>query len=536
MESSFEKPSSIEEKSKESQKREAAEKIEAEKELPRPWEEMEKEEEEKLIEKYTPKVELSKESQRFISDYLKEEVEKRKIEFTKEWAWKHKGELAAEGIFLEKLSEERKVAIAIEKGALNELKRKEEYRKEFEEIENLNALRFDLGKKYLPLESQFLLLNFLEKKGERTKEEIEKMIKKEKESVSIEEKLVLIEEIKAKKKELDRLFEVNKELAEKISGRNLEAETKKEIDTKIEPKEKYIENRLEEAKTNQENELKLKLFENKWKKLSDKEKETFKDPIDFADTQIMIISQKLSARGIKIDPGGCLALLARGYNPEEFRLKGILRKKIEVREGEGYSKKEFLVVLKKQKQEFDTKIEEGAKEKLADQWEKEYQKLLREGMDKKIKELAESPEKAINRMYQKVKDRLIAEFTEKNLKEEKKTKEKLEKIKEEFDKKGVNLREFISGVLSRKGELGELKGDLEEDEENIISFLEGYGVKIGEGGLKEKIGLEKYERIANEYKEKVRKKIGFLEFLLMLIFLLLEAPAKEITKKAEKKK
>lgn len=55
----------------------------------------------------------------------------------------------------------------MEKGALKDLKKKEEYREQKEQMENLYALGLDLEKRSIPIDSLVLMANFLEKKPRR---------------------------------------------------------------------------------------------------------------------------------------------------------------------------------------------------------------------------------------------------------------------------------------------------------------------------------------------------------------------------------
>jgi len=465
---------------------EAAERIE--KEIPRSWKEMERKEEEKLFEKYVEKFELSEENQKFCDELLRREIEKEKIKYAKDWFEDHKEELQEEGISLD-ISEQKKISIALEKGALEELKTKKEYQEKYKEIENLNALKAELKKKHLPIDSQFLILNFLDKKTEEVEKEIQGM-KKEKKPES---------EIFLKEKEFNNLFKTRKEVAERVSGRNLEEEVKTEIGLK----DQYIGERLEDQKNSvknaQEYQQIYELFKNEWESLSPKKQKKFDyDIFKFADKHF----QKLNSRGLKMDKESYLALLNTDYNPAEFTFRGILRRKIQLKEGEIISRKKFPEFIQKQKEIYDKKVEKEAAEKL----EKEYQKLTKEKIEEKIKKLAESPEKAvegIEGMYKKIKERLIDEWAKKEFKKEK-TEEELKRVKKEFGEGEVDLEKFIKKIWTER------TGNLKKDKELLRKILRDYDVKIGKDDLSKLIESEKYKNNVKEIK-------GFLEFLLEVI-------------------
>lgn len=470
---------------------------EIEEKIQRPWTELEQEEEQSLFEKYKEGAKLSDETRESIDEILQREIDQKKIEYAIKWFDEHKKELEAQGIS-SKVSEEKKVLIALEKGALEELKTKKEYKDIYEEIENLNALRVDLGKEYLHIESQFLLLNFLEKKAEKIKDEIEEMKKEGLNEV----------EISVKEKELDDLFKLRKELAEKVSGRDLKKEAGEKVNKKIPPIEKYIENQINEEKKKVEEKVKIEIFWKEWEELSLNEKANYNNnPLKFAEKRIKEI--KKMTRDLDLDEKTILAFLQAGYDPKEFKEKGVFLKKIKVGEKEKISRKEFQKLQKDLLEEFNKTIEEKAIEELNKQWDKEYQKLLKEEIEKRIKELATSPEKAeegIKGMFQELKETLIAEWFEKNLKTKSKTKEKVENIEKIFERKGKDLIEFLKDAHKLQEKL---TGNLDDDVDDLIDFLSEYEIEIPKYELMKQFGT---------YKKVVKKERGFIEWLFDLIF------------------
>ncbi len=478
---------------------------------PRPWEGEEKEGEESLLEKYGQAAEPSNKTKNYIEQSLKKETSDRMINFANKWFKSHVEELKKQGIFTD-VSEERKAAIAIEKGALRELREKDEYKKDYEGIENLMVLRTGLREGGGRPENQFLLLNYLEAQK----------INKEKELEELKKKGAAESEIKAKEKELEELFGARKELFEKTTGRGLQEESEKEAKEKN-PQQQYIDKGLEERKKAKKAARKREICEKEWNKLPKEEKIKYNDSTDF---QISFLEEgrdrmekRLEKAGITLDEKEArdifYELLKAGYSPSEIKVKGLFRKRI-------YLKKEGLKPQKMTLSEFDTlkeklvseserQIEKESKEELLKEWQKEIEKATRENMEKRITEAATAPEKAsegVRGVYQRMKEKLILEFTQQDLERSEKTKGQLEAIKKEFGGKGVDPTEIIRAALFRKGPVEKCSGDLKKDVPQLADFLNGCGIDVKDKEIR-KLNLN-----AEEYTNAFKKERGFLLWLL----------------------
>ncbi len=438
---------------KEREKKEELRRVEVER-GPAPWEKMRTEEEGRLIEKYAEKAQLNPKTKDNIESALREEVDRKRIEFAKEWFSEHGDKIKEKGYDVRIADESYMVRVTSELGGFKELKSNEDYKDKNEEIENFYALRTDLQKENIPIESQFLMLNALNKRGERIEGELERA-----------QAAGDNEAVKAKELQLEELFKTGQELTEKVSGRDLRNEADKKIEI-LAKEEDYVENGI-----------KIKL-ENK--------------------TPLEIRNE--ASRGLN-------------YTIEK---KGFFKKRFEIRDKDGN------IIHKVEKEKDLNKFLEGRlREKLAEDFGKEWEikNQAREGgirklIEKEVKDLASSPENAkggIEAVYGRVKERLITEFVEKDLKKKEKTKEEFKAIEEEFKGQGKNPTEFIDNVIHRKGELAELTGKWEKDEDNFTKFLENWGISADPDFLKEK-------RIANGYEKAVTKERGFLEWLLDFIF------------------
>lgn len=484
----------------------------------KPWVNPEEEEKEKqkLLEKYGKEFELNDSTKKNIERFLNKDLEEEKVSFAKKWFEDNKKSLEKQGISSD-ISEDKKVSIAVERGALDELKKDDKHKEVYQRTENLNVLKMELGKKKIPIESQFLILNNLDKKADKINEEIEKL-KEENEKSGEKEGKILIKE-----KELEELFKARKELAEKATDRDLEKEAKEEIKKSgdYKSREEYVEDdgNIQQLKEKKIEGAKKEIFKEKWESLDEKEKKKYikkhgeeKGYSKFIEDEIKKEKKSASEKRIEgLTEENILILKLKGYNPEEFKKKGFIGKKIEVKEGEEI--KDFGEFLEEQKEEF----EKDLKEELGEMWNSKYREDISKKTEEKIKDLAKSPERAkegIEGVYRKVKDRLILEYTEKTVSEEK-SGEEIKKITETFGEKGKNTTDFIKDVILHEGELKNLEGDWSEDTESIAEFLGSYGIETNKKDLNKFVNPE-------EYKKEVKTQKGFFDFLWDLIKKILE--------------
>lgn len=474
-----------------------------------PWVEIERESERRVSEKYLEKTQLSKESTDFIKKMLENEIDQKKIEFAQKWFEEHMSDLQRKG-FSSQVSEETKIRIAIEQGALKELKTNEKYRHDQEEIERLSILRLEVEKESLHLDTQFLLLNRLEKKSEEIKNEIKMMERKGRPAV----------EINLKKEELEHLFKVKKELAENFSGRNLEAEARAELKYLEDFKDKYVEKDLLSKAKEVRYKTIREFFENEWNKLPPEERGPEQQKDFFLNNFIKKRIEEMKAK-THLKEDEIVALLGTGYNPETFKVKGFGPfQRIEVREGIAIPKKKFQDFVENQKRIYNEKIKETSKQELREILDKKYQSKFKESIERKIRELATSPEGAVKiteQMYRRIKDRLIEEWSTKGLKKETKQPKEIEAIIKEFDQKGKDPFEFMKDVVEARKGLKNLKGTA-EDLSIMDDFLRrDYDIPVSRELLEQLV-------FSKEYREKFKKRKELLELLLKLCLKLLGFP------------
>ena len=429
-------------------------------EEPQPWDKLKTEEEANLIDDYEKRSEISDETKKTLDEIIHGESDQKRFDFAQEWFKEHKDEIKERGYDIESKEPGYMVKITNECGGFDELKEKEEYGETNEAIDNLYALRTDLQKEKVPLESQFLILNLLDKKTERAEQEFNEAGKKGDVAISI-----------AKQQELGALFKIKKELSEKISGRDLTQEAENKANP-LEGKEAYVD----------------KYLESYLNKVVDKG-----DP-----NSAMVYAKEL------------------GYTVEK---KGLIMKRMEVRDGKG----NLLASLKEKELDkfLDGEMEKKMTEDLKEEWEiknGERETEIKRIVEQEIKTLGQSSEKAeqgIESIYDRVKKRLKTEFIEKDLKKNKKTKEQLKNIEKEFKGKGKNPTEFIDDLINRKGSLKELKGDLKQDRKKINSFLKDWGISAKNKDFDE--FQEVMEKEGRSYDKQTKKEKGFLEWILDFI-------------------
>ncbi|MBM3250734.1 MAG: hypothetical protein FJZ07_00615 [Candidatus Nealsonbacteria bacterium] len=492
------------------------EKLEVEPDIETPFERMTLEKEEREIEKHEAEIELGDKTKEKAEEFLKQEYEDRHNEFAIKWFKEHQGELKDEGEPID-VSDERKIEIAAKNKAFRELMEKKEYEEEWAEIENISAIIADFKDGRVSPDGLSLALNFLQGKAEKAERDL-KTAERGQDALTVSQK----------QRELDELFPVMQEMAEKISGRDLrrEAGNKRTIKEWEEVKG-YLSYKKGYIKENYERlggEFKDRLINGQIENIRNRGDLTTEEK----EKKIEKIKNKDYTRE--------LADELLGY---QIQKKGTIRKRFEVIDKSGGP---LIRTLKKENEAIQflkEKTEEKLKEMAGEEWtlkNNEREAEIRKLVGKEIRGLAKSPEKAeqgVETVYSRLKERLISEFIENKLKEEKKTREDLRRIEKEFKGKGKNPTEFISDVLHRGKGLEDLKGDLgeegSEDEGIIEDFLEEWGIPVESDRMKKFLNTEK----GKEYRDVVGSQKSFLDWLLDLIFFFL---VEEDKKQGEEKK
>lgn len=185
-------------------------KFKIEDEPKKPWEELRSKEESKFIEKYRNEVMLDKDTRSNIDQILTREAEEKQLDFAEEWFWKHREDVEKMGYNPNSKEKREIVNIVKEMGGFND----EEW-KNNKDIEELYIFKSSIApekKNPLELNTSLLILNSLSNRVDKL--ELDIALKKG-DGTSRKEK----------KKELKEIFKTQKEIVEKISGRDLEQES-----------------------------------------------------------------------------------------------------------------------------------------------------------------------------------------------------------------------------------------------------------------------------------------------------------------------
>ena len=286
-------------------------------------------------------------------------------------------------------------------------------------------LLHDLKKDNIPIDSQFLLLNRLSHRIEKTEKELNQVQKQGKEI-----------EIVAKEGELRELLQATQEISEKIAksdlGKIAEDKGSKSLIKSIGEKEGYVKDRFS------------------------KEKEGYVDK-NLEDELGKIGGDK-----------GYLQML--GYSIET---KGFFRKRTIItdeKRNQVYScartegAARFLKTRGEERVKED--LEKKFKEDIGSDWEDLKTTEINKAIRKEVKSIAGSPEKAekgIESLYQEARQKLVQEFKEKKLKEEAKS-EKEQRNGREKGRATKKEKEIFLNELNKQLAMMEKSGEISLEE------------------------------------------------------------------------
>ena len=472
--------------------------------------------EEFLEEKEEPEYKKEFEISQGTRDIAKEELYRENVGKQKEYilnVWFNDPENVEKfaGIPIEEMSEQRKISLAKEKGALEDLAEKglsgeakhKDYKRYFEELESLTSLTDEMGKDKIRIESQFLILHFLDRKAENLQKEITAILEKG------DEGAVLV-----KNQELDRLFGARKEIAEKISGRDLRKEAEEKLgprEEKLEEKEKYIESNLLELIKKKEEKLKKGIEKARTpvgEKVSDRATEIHGFTRNFYLSELgYSVKYKGLLRGKAwvLDEKGEVIKDEKTGKPIEFKTK--FRPKGEtpvikfLKEELKNKKRTDLEGVWSEKKEKEIKNEEKR--------EKEIEEKIEEAV-KKIDSL-EGGEGAIKKWFWKLRKDKIEEYKrelgkkEKGVKVGKREKTGEEEVKDMKERIRMNISQILedfsegTGIFDKK-KLGEIT--IEKNAKDVVELLKRYGEGIVDWP-------EDFEDRIREYDKKRQEKSKF---------------------------
>ncbi len=484
------------------------------------------------------------------------------VAFLKDWFDEHRDDerLAELGIDPDlDIADEKKATLAEQAGAFDELRQKREFKDRLEEREEVlqdlnNAIglkNYLGGRKTIAMDAQFAVIDALNTRIDRIKEKITRATDDKEKGHLAQEKSDLIE--------------LNKKLVEGITGRDLVEEAKKEaaeglgdwkdiireaaqerIEEQLGSKEEYAgEKRIRNSKLIEEDMFgKINaLSEKKWEDFA-KERghalDNDKAKIEFAKEQVAQITSAFAKIFERREPGvvvleeTTLQLIKDGHKPSDFKSgRGVWHGFVVENEETG----EKFKTEKKRKQFLNDLAEkyrkdiEEEKEKLAKEWDKEYnalvmneggrtaQWMIEDNLKMKFEDIARSPERAgktMQEVHQRIKEILWAEEVEGVLAKTEEGERDLKELEEFAEEKGVEADEFIAKVFNRKGPYAEMPARYDANtREWLVDRLEDEGITF-EDEEKAMKAISRYVS-RDDWEGAVRSRMGFLGFMIKLI-------------------
>lgn len=494
--------------------------IKVKQEIEMPWEKKAKESEQSVYSRINKesgfdKFELSREESQKIDKYLLKEYDELYMEIAKDWFLRHKEEIKNDGLYQPNEDDNYILSLFKERGGIKEFEKLDDSKslQLKEKREMIDFYRSEVDRSDTSIAGKTLILNLLEKRREKKYDELRILMAQ---PPSPEQQM----KIDAKNGEIEDLFNVRKKIAESIRGVDLSNESENLAVSTILPKDQFISRNL----ISKQNELLAKKLEshllNQWQGLSDPEKQKYNDFNDFKNKKSAEMFNAINNIGL---PAGVaadfiiVALIDNGYDPSKFKkdapnwiwrfFKG---ESVELKKGQAsLSLEDYDKMLTKLKNDFAKKAENDAKDELAKDWGKVKEEAVKRIVDEKIKDIASAPEKNIKEAFEKAREWRKRQYLEDLSKETFRNKEK---VKELFEGQGIDITDFMSKTLGRKGSLDNLTGNLEKDADNISEFLNEYGLDTDAGEI-----FSINEALKNQYSQEAGKQKGFLEWLIKLI-------------------
>ncbi len=481
--------------------------------------EMRRDVEERIVGKYEKGAMLSNEVKNIINNTIELEIEDAYKRFVPKWL--KNNDLRKEGIDVNGLDDKAQFESiwkneTMRSRALHDMENDDRYKKDFEtQNKGLDLLK-DLKKDQIPLETHYLLINNLNKETQILKREMDDLPEGSAERNKIQGYV-------------DNITKAQKELVEKITGKNLDKQADEELKASGDPrllmiKEDYVKSILDANFDSQSS-----AYIN-----GDRMSEKYGDVIlksGLSSKQIEELNKNGSInistwpKNIELSKEDIAAAVVMGINVNSIKGKGWFP----------WSSKKIMAggrIIAEDINELDKKLKEGwegnikstiragmtaAAEENYKQGKVEYESKKEEIIQREIDKLASSSQNAeggVAGVYERIKQRLVAEFLEGAEKKERGPQE-IKAIEKTFSKKKGeridSLNSFIQEAYYRSSkELQGLKGNLKSDAKNLSRFLGDYGVDVSAADFRRVVNAE-------DYKTAVSQKRGFINFLLGLI-------------------
>ncbi len=384
-------------------------------------------------------------------------------------------------------------------------------KKNYDKLMDYAEINSSLDDGEMKVETPFLLIKYLKDKYN--------IIEKEKNTY--EEGSIQREQ---KDKELEKIFNAQVEIVEKVSDKNFKEEALEETKKELGEKEQYIkeEEKNERRKEQASERIKEKIFERNWKEnwealSSEQRNDKYGNRKDnFIEQKLMEIEGMFRGAGeeLVIDREELLSLLQR-YHAKDISLEkeGLFKRKNIVKLGSRkLSSEEFSEFVKNEKDNFIEDLEEEAGKIGKEEWEGKQKEKLKE----KVKEMKGMSEKEVKKACNKMREEKMNKFWEGKAKEVK-TKEEIEKIKEKYeDSDSFNIAEILEETTEVEKKL---EGNLKDDAEDIWEIINKYTKEDLPNNTNEHDYIKRIMGNAEkEYKKKGEKNPNLVRFVLSLLF------------------
>jgi len=541
-----------------------------------PFQEQENEAVKSLTEKYAEATKISDGSIKVIDGFLAGRTEAELENFALRWFSLNENRMKEEGrVIPPGASDEWKISMALgsrEKGGMAAMAEinNPEYEATREDMDRIGVLRTNMRKEHIPPETPFLLLNYLQRSIDYEKEEIHRLKMRAEQG---DQNAGVIAD--SKEKQLKELYLARKELAEKTMKENLTEKARESVGVGMIPKEDLVGRELDAKKKEIEEQKNEELMNKEWQefmRLPEKQRSKYQKKLgerlelsrdDFdkhvrdenhtteqAEEHFQQRNRDRFREGVLelagkkgIEGQDFYGLLNEGYKPYEAKIKRprflVGAKKLIIPNRDRDEKSFIKAAINKNSgpvkltnNPYLKEIEAQAVKELEDRWDKYYEENVNNEIQRRITELAESPEKAeggIREMYKNAREKIVAEYVRKRVEKNSKTKEQLAVIEKKFKEQGKkkDINDFMSAVLFEKWPLSGLGDELDKSgKQRIAEFLQDWGIKVTPGTAR--------SILKSEYRQARKTRTG-LFYLLMGVIEKSLNPAPSKKKKAKSK-
>lgn len=481
----------------------------------------------------------------FVKGLLAGDAKKISQEFALQWFKDNLEEIMNKGVIVPRdASAEWKINQALAMGAMDKIMERD-YKENFGyRIEQLGIIEAGMQESKMSPETPFLALHYLQEKYEAGQTEL----------ISMRAKIGtgsagLEAEITAKEHNMEVMFSAMKEISGKTMHEDLQRNANEAATDGMISKEEDIEDRLRDEMgrvRDQKNEALVNVELQKFMALAPKERAAYqkkygmklemtrgefdKETQDNGYTSGQADREFQLQKFLRFDDGmkklsikngihyeDMCALLEDGYKPHEAKIKGFFWQNVVIPKQGGepetmpIQKGTNFIDASASIEKYSTKIENQSRQNLDRAWENDHSNRARVKMEIRIKDLAKSPENAINGIkgvYEKARERMAAKLSEKQL--EPQTKSHLEAIRKTFGARGkeADIAGIMSDALFKKGKLAGFGDNLEEDSKSMRGFLGDWGMRVSPKVL---------SGFSGEYAKAGKTQMGLLDLVIRII-------------------